>query len=312
MKTYSDRGAVREASAICAADIARDAQAIRRLARALVRDPDIVEDVRQDASIAVLRGPKPITGARRAWLATVVLNSLRLRLRKKSRLERADSAAAREVFLEEVASPETLIERAQTRTSVARAVLDLQEPFRSTVLLRFYEGLMPSEIARMKNVPAGTVRWRLKVGLDRLRASLDARHGGDRDRWVLLVAPLALTMPSGGPSRSIRAPRFVFLTAVATLVPLALLPLGWRLTRPHAVADAGASAALDPLPPRLASRRAAIGTDEARPPHGPPARDCVVDRWGRGDPGRGASEYKPEEAERSAGASPGSPSHRCR
>jgi hypothetical protein len=54
--------------------------------------------------------------------------------------------------------------------------------------------LTAAEIARVTGVPAGTVRWRLKMGLERLRAALDARHG-DRRRWMLLLAPLGSRHP---------------------------------------------------------------------------------------------------------------------
>jgi RNA polymerase sigma factor (sigma-70 family) len=218
----------------------------------LVRDPDVAEEVRQDASIAVLRGPKPVPGAHRAWLATVVLNSLRLRLRKSARLARADSAAASGGLLEEAASPESLVEHAQTRRIVAHAVFKLEEPFRSTILLRFYEGLTSVEIAQMKNVPAGTVRWRLKVGLDRLRASLDTRDGGDRKRWGLLVAPFGIKIPNRGRSAVGWALRLPFLAAVATLVPLSVLLLGQVRARPPEFARPRPSVASEAPPPRFA------------------------------------------------------------
>ena len=66
------------------------------------------------------------------------------------------------------------------------------------VYLRFYEDLPPTEIARRLGEPAGTVRWRLKSALDEMRVQLDARHGGDRDRWRALLLPLASRVASQG------------------------------------------------------------------------------------------------------------------
>src|SRR5205823_1008819 len=63
----------------------------------------------------------------------------------------------------------------------------LAEPYRTAVLLRYYEELSAAEIARRTEVPAGTVRWRLKEGLDRLRRQLDERSGGRRASVVALV-----------------------------------------------------------------------------------------------------------------------------
>src|SRR6185436_7107507 len=90
---------------------------------------------------------------------------------------------------EAVTDPEELLARHQALRVVAELVAELDEPFRSTILLCYGEGLEPSEVARRLGVPAGTVRWRLKRALDLLRERLDARHDGDRRRWVLLLAP---------------------------------------------------------------------------------------------------------------------------
>src|SRR6185369_11814911 len=73
---------------------------------------------------------------------------------------------------------------------LADLVVRLEEPLRTTLLLRYDEGLTAEAIARAQEVPAGTVRWRLKVALDRLREGLDERHEGERKRWRgLLAAP---------------------------------------------------------------------------------------------------------------------------
>jgi Sigma-70, region 4 len=73
---------------------------------------------------------------------------------------------------------------------LAEEVARLPEPFRATILLCFYEGRTPSEIAHDTGTPAGTVRWRLHEGLKLLRAKLDARHG-DRKSWMAMLVPIA-------------------------------------------------------------------------------------------------------------------------
>ena len=49
-----------------------------------------------------------------------------------------------------------------------RELLRLDEPYRTVILLRFYEGLSSAEISRREGIPAGTIRWRLKQGLKEL------------------------------------------------------------------------------------------------------------------------------------------------
>jgi hypothetical protein len=72
---------------------------------------------------------------------------------------------------------------------VVKAVLELDEPYRSTVLLRYYEDLPPRDIAKAMKIPVETVRTRLKRSLALLRAGLDAEHRGRS--WCLALAPVA-------------------------------------------------------------------------------------------------------------------------
>jgi hypothetical protein len=66
----------------------------------------------------------------------------------------------------------------------------LPEPFRETLVLRCYQDHSAADVARLLDVPAGTVRWRLKEGLARLRERLDQARGG-RAAWRAALAPIA-------------------------------------------------------------------------------------------------------------------------
>jgi hypothetical protein len=101
-----------------------------------------------------------------------------------------------------VESPEQLVARAQAHQSLASLVVALAEPYRATVLLRFYEGLSAADIAARQGVPAGTVRWRLKTALAQLRTELDRSRDGDRQAWQLALAPLGAWPPAPSPLRS--------------------------------------------------------------------------------------------------------------
>src|SRR5262249_12311994 len=67
--------------------------------------------------------------------------------------------------------------------------------YRTTVLLRFFEGLPPGRIAAREGVPLETVRSRLKRGLATLRSELqDGGSGAWPARLVMLAgAPKALS-----------------------------------------------------------------------------------------------------------------------
>jgi RNA polymerase sigma factor (sigma-70 family) len=162
---------------------------LQRLAARLL-DPSNAEDVVQDTWTQALQAPPRTGSAVRPWLATVLRNLVRNRVRgarrwqtRARRISAADDAP--------LPTPEDLLAQHQAQRLVAELVAALEEPYRSTVLLCYGQGVAPSEVAERQGIPPGTVRWRLKRGIDDLRARLDARHGGDRKAWTAALAPLA-------------------------------------------------------------------------------------------------------------------------
>lgn len=160
----------------------------RRLARSLVRDEHDADDALQDTWLSALRDPPATDRPVRGWLATVLRRHVAHRRTAERRRDAREAAAAGR---DEGASPEALLAQVQVQRVLAEVVTGLAEPYRQTILMRYYEGRSSAEIARATGVPAGTVRWRLKTGIDQIRAALDERHGGERARWLRLVAPLA-------------------------------------------------------------------------------------------------------------------------
>jgi RNA polymerase sigma factor (sigma-70 family) len=207
-------------------DILTNTAWMRRLAQRLVADAAERDDVVQDAWLeALVHAPRAENV--RPWLAAVVRNvafmKLRSGARRRRREERADAAPA-------TATPEELAGRVEVERDVASELLELAEPYRATLLLRYYEDLSSAEIARRLAVPAATVRSRLKRGLDELRARLDARAGGERRRWSLALVPSAVAA-RGAVTKSIALAiggAFAMKSAVKfTVAAVLLLALGW-------------------------------------------------------------------------------------
>ena len=154
------------------------------LARVLAGDGPDADDLEQEAWVAALRSPPERPGPVRGWFATVM---------RRRRLD-AGRAAARRLARETAAArPEALpsaadaVARAETLRRVVEAVLSLEEPGRSTVLLRYFDGLPPREIAARTGVPVETVHSRLRRALDVLRERLGGE--GEGRRALLLVLP---------------------------------------------------------------------------------------------------------------------------
>ena len=160
---------------------------VRKLARELVRDPGAADDLAQETWLAFLHARPDEDRPLRPWLGRVLRNAAALRARRRAGSELRERESAR---AEGVPSSLELVERAEEQRRLADMVLELDEPYRGVLLLRYYEGLGPSEIARAQGVPAATVRTQLHRGLARLRERLDAQHDGDRRAWLLLFQPL--------------------------------------------------------------------------------------------------------------------------
>jgi len=166
---------------------------LRGLARSLLRDAGRADDVVQEAWLAALRRPQEVRDLR-PWLVGVVRNLVRRDKRASARRE------AREQQVGEPSptrKPADVLETEEARRRLVDALLALDEPYRTPLLLRYYDDLPPREIARRLGVPGSTVRTRIQRGLEQLRQKLDANHGGDRRAWCLALVPLALDPHAG-------------------------------------------------------------------------------------------------------------------
>jgi RNA polymerase sigma-70 factor (ECF subfamily) len=164
------------------------------LARSLVRDDAAAQDVVQSALVAALESAPGVEGRLRPWLARVVRNFAAQSRRSEAHRSEREQVSAR---AERSPSAAETAERLESQRVLVEALEALEEPYRTTVTLRYLEGLSAAQIARRERIPAGTVRWRLKEGLDRLRARLDKRFQGGRGSWALALLPILKRPPLG-------------------------------------------------------------------------------------------------------------------
>lgn len=155
---------------------------LRRLARRLLGDTHSVDDVVQDTMVAALEAPGTVRDWD-AWLTRVVRNKAARHHRIESRRREREQALGSD----EVPDTAEIVVQAALQRKIVGLVLDLHEPYRTTVLLRFWEGLRPRQIARRCGVPVDTVYARLRRGLALLRGRLDQ---GERD-WRSALTPFA-------------------------------------------------------------------------------------------------------------------------
>jgi RNA polymerase sigma-70 factor (ECF subfamily) len=166
---------------------------IHSLARSLVADPHLAADLAQETTVDALAAEPDDSRPLRGWLATVMRNKLaKLRRSERHRAAREDSARR----ADSVPGTQEVVERAETHRNVVLAVLALEEPYRSTLLMRFFEQLSYDDIAAKTGVTRAAVNSRVTRGLDQLRARLENTYGGDRRALCTALLPLA-KLPTG-------------------------------------------------------------------------------------------------------------------
>ncbi len=166
---------------------------VRRLALAIVRDSSAADDVTQEVARVALERDEPVPASGlRAWLGAVT---------RRLALDRTRSEAARHARERSVARPEgdgsaaEVVERSARQQRAARAVMELAEPYRSTILYRYLDEMPVAEVARRTNVNEVTARKRLSRGLEMLRARLDTEFGTGTRNWAIaLLAPGKVTL----------------------------------------------------------------------------------------------------------------------
>jgi RNA polymerase sigma factor (sigma-70 family) len=169
--------------------VMRELAGLHALARSLVHGDADADDLIQDTAIAALTHPPDEDRAVRPWLATVLRNRWRMDRRGRARRQVREQAVGLALAdaVQDADAPEA-IDRARTLERLASALVALDEPCRDVVIRRYFDGETSADIARSLGIPAGTVRWRLKTGLERLRAALDK----STPRWQRALMPLPM------------------------------------------------------------------------------------------------------------------------
>ena len=220
---------------------------VRALARSLVADAHLADDLVQDAWVTALGRPPATDRPVRGWLATVLRHRAREVRREGGRRERRELESARP---EALPSAHDVVEKAALQRTLVEAVLELDEPYRTTVLLRFFEELPQREIARRMQTTTATVNSRLTRALEKLRERLS--RGGGSTAWLAALVPL-LREPALGPAAAFGVSAMKLGVSVVVAASVLAGVVLWRTTqaperveRPVLALAPAAPAALEP------------------------------------------------------------------
>ncbi len=147
------------------------------LAYRILGESGTAEDVVQDAFLSAWRGAatfKRDRGNVRSWLLSIVHHRAVDLLRRRTAfrpapLEEAVEAAADVDTAEEAA-------RSSDRRSVREALHGLPEAQRRTIELAYFGGYTQSELSELMGVPLGTVKGRMRIGLQKMRRALGGQQ----------------------------------------------------------------------------------------------------------------------------------------
>ena len=147
------------------------------LAYRIVGDRTLAEDTTQEAFLSIWRSKARYDRARgsvRSWVLSVVRNRAIDALRRGGagapKLDHDDDAV-----LEGREAPErTDVEaiRRETSDELRQALDALPEEQSKVIKLAYFGGFSHSEIAAMINQPLGTVKGRMRLGLEKIRAEI--------------------------------------------------------------------------------------------------------------------------------------------
>jgi RNA polymerase sigma-70 factor, ECF subfamily len=154
--------------------------ALYRAALRVTRSPVEADDLVQDTFVKAFRARErfaPGTNLR-AWLFTILMNTWRNRRRDAGRdvvdvdSDRVEHAAG---TTDEAASPEALLLRSTLDVDLKAALERMPPTFREAVWLRDVEEFSYAEIARILDIPVGTVMSRISRGRRQLFEYLTAQ-----------------------------------------------------------------------------------------------------------------------------------------
>lgn len=153
------------------------------------------QEVVQDVFLQLWRNASqfdPERGSFGAWFIAIARHRVLGQLSTRGRQQRFAVADAIELALMQAPDPgpsvEELAERAESAETVLRALQSLPPDQRRVLVLAYFAGMSQSTIARHLDVPLGTVKKRVRLGMQKLQVAL-AMPGEHAVRTTERAAP---------------------------------------------------------------------------------------------------------------------------
>jgi RNA polymerase sigma-70 factor (ECF subfamily) len=158
----------------------RYSRMLHSLAYHMVADPQVAEDITQESFLAIWRRAtsySPQSGAARSWLVSIVHH----RTIDYLRSVRRRSTSMKEAPLEEIEQDERLafpdvwdsVWHSVQSAQVKAGLMKLPPEQRLVIELAYFQGWTHTEVAEGLQLPLGTVKARMRLGLIHLKRILE-------------------------------------------------------------------------------------------------------------------------------------------
>jgi len=144
----------------------------------VLNDHQDTEDIMQEVLMQIWQKAhlyEPAKGKPLTWISTMARNRAIDRIRSKQRRSRLNDEFEQEIkplqpeFEEDTSD---LVISGESDRTLKKAVLDLSPEQREAIQLAYFKGLTQSEIAERLREPLGTVKARIRRGVQRLEQSV--------------------------------------------------------------------------------------------------------------------------------------------
>jgi RNA polymerase sigma-70 factor (ECF subfamily) len=146
----------------------------------MLRMPSDAEDLLQEVFVQVWHQANRYSeerGSPEAWIINIARSRAIDKLRARRRMEKSFVLTDDPGRAESTENVESSAAESETKLTMNSALANLPEAQRRVLALAYFEGLSQTEIADRLKEPLGTVKTRMRSGIQRLRDILGTKAG---------------------------------------------------------------------------------------------------------------------------------------
>ncbi len=158
----------------------RYARVVYSFAMRIVSDPMLAEEILQEVFVRTWRQADRFQRSRGnfgSWLLSITHNlaidEIRKRQRRPQKSDSVDVSDALFGLVDEATNVEEAAQASALRVRIQTALLTLPDAQREAIELAFFNGMSQREISAHLDIPLGTIKTRMRLGLKKLRLELE-------------------------------------------------------------------------------------------------------------------------------------------